>query len=123
MAVSSLALSGCAQQVPMTGIKLPKECPFRGYPNAECTMADQVPVAQGVYRYTIVMQSMDDHNKILEYYKSDLAMNGLMLKSQSEEKGKTDLNFKSDKAEAYLSVTPLTSGMQIITLIYKPIGL
>lgn len=86
-------------------------------------MVDQVPVAQGVYRYTIVMKSMDDHNKILEYYKSDLAMNGLMLKSQSEEKGKTDLNFKSDKAEAFLSVTPLTSGMQIITLIYKPIGL
>lgn len=122
MAAYGLTLSGCSQQVTMTGTKLPKACPFRGYPNAECTMADQVPVAENVYKYTIVMKSMDDHYKILEYYKGDLAMNGLMLKSQSEVKGKSDLFAKSDKAEAYVTVTPLTSGMQIITLTYTPIG-
>lgn len=118
---SPVLLSGCGGTggYKPPGARLPDNFAIECYPKSECTRADSTPKGQGKYTQIVILSSADDKYRVVEFYKTEIAMKGFRLLSDNDRGGMIVLEATSDKANLVISLTPV-SDHTIISITYDP---
>ena len=122
IASSSTLLSGCSAGYKLTGLDLPEKFPISCYPGTECTKSDSTPIGQNKYRQVVILKSNDQFDKILNFYKNEIAMKAYRLLSDNNVKGTITLECTSDWANLGIILVPLGEAQEqtVICITYDP---
>ncbi|MFA7339118.1 MAG: hypothetical protein WC028_20210 [Candidatus Obscuribacterales bacterium] len=119
IASSSTLLSGCGAGYKPTGLALPEKFPIACYPGTECTKSDSTPVAPNKYRQVVILKSNDEFDKILNFYKNEIAMKSYRLLSDNNMRGTITLECTSDWAKLDIILVPI-GAQTVICITYDP---
>lgn len=121
VACSTTLLSACGSSKP-TGLALPDKFPVACYPNTECTKSDSTPIGQNKYRQIVILKSSDQFEKILNFYKNEIAMKAYRLLSDNNVKGTITLECTADWANLSIILVPLGEAQEqtVICITYDP---
>jgi hypothetical protein len=119
IASSFSLLSGCSTGYKPTGLALPEKFPIACYPGTECTKSDSTPIGQNKYRQVVILKSSDEFDKILNFYKNEIAMKSYRLLSDNNLKGTITLECTSDWAKLDIILVPVGE-QTVICINYDP---
>jgi len=119
VATSCSLLSACGGAYKPTGLALPEKFPIACYPGTECTKSDSTPIGQNKYRQVVILKSSDEFDKILNFYKNEVAMKAYRLLSDNNLKGTITLECTSDWAKLDIILVPVGE-QTVICINYDP---
>jgi len=118
--VSGSMLTACSSNnYKPPGVALPDKFPINCIPGSECTRADSTPIGQDKYRQIVVLKTLDDTEKVHEFYKTEVVMKGYRLNSDNNRRGAIQMECMSDAAKLDIHLEPV-SNMTIISISYDP---
>ncbi|CAN5385931.1 hypothetical protein BH11CYA1_BH11CYA1_50470 [soil metagenome] len=120
IASSCTLLSACGGGSKPTGLELPEKFPVACYPGTECTKSDSTPIGQNKYRMVVILQSKDEFDKILNFYKNEIAMKAYRLQSDNNIKGTITLECTADWANLTIILVPINETQTVICITYDP---